>query len=416
MTLYLWNVVVYSLQLAALVAAAYAITAALRLRSPRLSLGFWQIVMGIAIVLPLAQPRTEGGAVAFVSSTANGLSTAPGGTAIAPAGIDGITIAVLVIAAGIALRLLWLAAGLLRLRSMVAHAHGDDAITRVIADLHPSLGANATVMISDDVEGPATIGVRRPIILLPRSVVQMSEAVQRAILCHELVHVRRRDWLATIGDEIWCALLWFHPAARVIASRLSLARETVVDEITIRLTRDRRAYAEALLAFSNPQPHLIGATPFIGRRTLSQRISLIAQEDSMSRFRAISSLVIAVAVAGGITVSAVGRFPMSASGSAQTRVYEPGDGVSLPVVVHEVKPEYTKQAMQEKIQGSVWMLVVVGSTGEVTDAQISRSLDKEFGLDDKAIEAAHQWKFKPGTKDGKPVPVRVTVEMRFTLK
>ena len=193
MTLYLWNVVVYSLQLAALVAAAYAITAALRLRSPRLSLGFWQIVMGIAIVLPLAQPRTEGGAVAFVSSTANGLSTAPGGTAIAPAGIDGITIAVLVIAAGIALRLLWLAAGLLRLRSMVAHAHGDDAITRVIADLHPSLGANATVMISDDVEGPATIGVRRPIILLPRSVVQMSEAVQRAILCHELVQTGWRQ-------------------------------------------------------------------------------------------------------------------------------------------------------------------------------------------------------------------------------
>ena len=102
--------------------------------------------------------------------------------------------------------------------------------------------------------------------------------MQRAIVCHELVHVKRRDWLQTIAEEIWCALLWFHPAARVIASRLSLARETVVDEMTILLTRDRRAYAEALLAFSDPQPHVIGVTPFIGRHTLSQRISLIAQE------------------------------------------------------------------------------------------------------------------------------------------
>ena len=416
MTLYLWNVVVYSLQLAALVAAAYAITAALAFRSPRLSLGFWQIVMGIAIVLPFAQPRTEGGALSLISSTTTGPSAAPDGTAIAPAGIDVITIAILVISAGIALRLLWLAVGLFRLRSMVAHAHGDDAITRVIADIHPAPGVNATVMISDEVEGPATIGVRRPIILLPRSVLQMSEAVQRAILCHELVHVRRRDWLATIGEEIWCALLWFHPAARVIASRLSLARETVVDEITIQLTRDRRAYAEALLAFSDPQPHVIGATPFIGRRTLSQRISLIAQEVPMSRFRAISSLVFALTVAGGITVLAVDRLPMSSSSPAQTKVYEPGDGISLPVVLREVKPEYTKQAMHEKIQGSVWMLIVVGSNGDVTDAQISRSLDKEFGLDDKALEAAHQWKFKPGAKDGKPVPVRVTVEMTFTLK
>ena len=85
-------------------------------------------------------------------------------------------------------------------------------------------------------------------------------------------------------------------------------------------------------------------------------------------------------------------------------------------MVHEVKPEYTPQGMQAKIQGSVWMHVVIGATGDVTDVQITRSLDQEFGLDDKAIEAAHQWKFKPGTKDGKPVAVRVTVEMRFTLK
>ena len=61
----------------------------------------------------------------------------------------------------------------------------------------------------------------------------------------------------------------------------------MVDELTIRITRDRRAYAEALLAFSDPQPHVIGATPFIGRRTLSQRISLIAEEAPMSRHRAL---------------------------------------------------------------------------------------------------------------------------------
>jgi beta-lactamase regulating signal transducer with metallopeptidase domain len=188
-------------------------------------------------------------------------------------------------------------------------------------------------MISDDVEGPATIGVRRPVILLPRSVLRMPEAVQRAILCHELTHVRRRDWLATLGEEIWCALLWFHPAARAIASRLSLARETVVDEITIRLTRDRRAYAEALLAFSDPQPHVIGATPFIGRHTLSQRISLIAEEGSMSRVRAsCQSRSSRFAVAGGSTVFAVGpHFRCRRLRGRKAKVYEAGDGITLPI-------------------------------------------------------------------------------------
>ena len=120
-------------------------------------------------------------------------------------------------------------------------------------------------------------------------------------------------------------MLWFHPAARVIASRLSLARETVVDELTILLTRDRRAYAEALLAFSDPQPHVIGVTPFIGRRTLSQRISLIAEEAPMSRRRALVGFAFAlVASLSGSTATAVNRFPMSASPPQAEKVYEPG--------------------------------------------------------------------------------------------
>lgn len=105
-----------------------------------------------------------------------------------------------------------------------------------------------------------------------------------------------------------------------------------------------------------------------------------------------------------------------AAATAQTTVYKPGNGVSLPVVVHEVKPEYTREAMQQQIQGSVFMLVVVLDSGDVGDVQISKSLDAEYGLDQAAITAAKQWKFKPGTRDGKPVAVEVTVQMTFTLK
>ena len=44
------------------------------------------------------------------------------------------------------------------------------------------------------------------------------------------------------------------------------------------------------------------------------------------------------------------------------------------------------------------------------------SLDPTYGLDEQAVAAAKRWEFKPGTKDGKPVAVRVTLEMSFTLK
>ena len=137
----------------------------------------------------------------------------------------------------------------------------------------------------------------------------------------------------------------------------------------------------------------------------------------MSRHRALAGFAIALTAVIGSSALAIDRFPMSGTMHAQSTIYEPGaSGVSLPVAVYEVKPEYTRAAMQAKIQGAVWMSIVVNDTGEVADVQVSQSLDSEFGLDQEAVDAAWQWKFKPGAKDGHPVAVRVTVEMRFTLR
>jgi len=52
--------------------------------------------------------------------------------------------------------------------------------------------------------------------------------------------------------------------------------------------------------------------------------------------------------------------------------------------------------------------------GLVSDVKVAQPLDDE--LDQQAVEAMRQWTFKPGTKDGKPVAVRVDVQMTFTLK
>ena len=135
----------------------------------------------------------------------------------------------------------------------------------------------------------------------------------------------------------------------------------------------------------------------------------------MSRRRMLVSAALAFTLSGAATTAAVTAFPITAPAQDHA-VYKPGDGVTLPAVVQEVKPVYTPEAMERKIQGSVWMLAVVLATGDVGDVQITRSLDAEYGLDRQAIKAMKQWKFKPGTKDGKPVAVEVTIEMTFTLK
>ena len=96
------------------------------------------------------------------------------------------------------------------------------------------------------------------------------------------------------------------------------------------------------------------------------------------------------------------------------QVYEPGNGVTLPTIVKEVKPQYTARARDMKIQGRVLLGAVVLENGRIDDAiEVLKSLDKD--LDEQAVTALKQWEFKPGTRQGKPVAVRISVELTFTL-
>ena len=97
-------------------------------------------------------------------------------------------------------------------------------------------------------------------------------------------------------------------------------------------------------------------------------------------------------------------------------VYRPGNGVTVPRLLHEEKPQYTSDAMRAKVQGTVLLECVVRPDGSITDVQVIRSLDPTFGLDQQAIAAARKWRFAPGTRLGEPVPVLITIELTFTLR
>ena len=96
--------------------------------------------------------------------------------------------------------------------------------------------------------------------------------------------------------------------------------------------------------------------------------------------------------------------------------YRPGAGITLPTVLREVKPAYTADAMRAKVQGSVWLECIVMPDGSVGEVKVTRSLDPIFGLDQEAIKAAKMWRFRPGMRQGEPVPVIITIELTFTLR
>ena len=94
-------------------------------------------------------------------------------------------------------------------------------------------------------------------------------------------------------------------------------------------------------------------------------------------------------------------------------MFRVGGGVSAPLLVSKVDPEYSEQARKAKYQGVVVLNLVVQRDGSVRDIKVVQSLG--LGLDEKAIEAVKQWKFRPGQKNGTPVDVAATIEVTFRL-
>jgi TonB family protein len=90
-----------------------------------------------------------------------------------------------------------------------------------------------------------------------------------------------------------------------------------------------------------------------------------------------------------------------------------GGGVAAPEVIHSVEPEFTEDARRANFQGSVSIKLIVDSQGNPQDVQLVHHLG--MGLDEKAIEAVRQYKFKPAIYEGHPVSVQIVIEMDFHL-
>ncbi|MBZ5520976.1 MAG: energy transducer TonB [Acidobacteriia bacterium] len=90
-----------------------------------------------------------------------------------------------------------------------------------------------------------------------------------------------------------------------------------------------------------------------------------------------------------------------------------GRGVSAPRLIYSPDPPYTDEARKAKYQGTVGLWAVVGVDGKPRDLVVSSSLG--MGLDQSALEAVRTWRFEPGMKDGKPVPVWMYIEVNFRL-
>jgi TonB family protein len=474
-----------------------------------------------------------------------------------------------VLLAGVVWRMFRLGIGFLRLRRLrrdSTPARMDEAAEALRADVAP----RAELRWTNQLAQPVAFGWRRPLVLLPRSLTTLSPEARQAVLCHELLHVARRDWAWIVAEDLVRAVMWFHPGVWWLLDQVQVSREQVVDALAVRRTGARKPYMQALLWFAETPPAAaLPATAFLHRRHLRTRMQHLAQEPHMSLWRLVITATAALGLIGGASRAVVSALPLdlesaglaqgpqaqleirlaemmpaagltaatvdgtgqtiyletsalvTAADVAQARLLDAGsgrfsvdvtfrdeasqrmsrataahvgkpvailldgrvvaapvvrspigrsagltgnftrpqaeaivnrlppriigaslrpapwasllsgraagadqerpfsskdEGVTLPSVVTEVKPVYTQAAKDARIQGDVQLKAVVKADGTVGDVTVTKSLDKQHGLDQAAVDATRQWKFKPGTKSGQAVPVEVDMMMRFTLK
>ncbi len=400
--LWLQNLAFYCLQIAVVASAGALLVKVLRIRIAPARLLCWQGLMVLCLALPAIQPW-------LASKTSSNIQITIGPALSSDSGrgphILAIPVAQIVLAIGIAgaiVRFGFLGLGFLRLRR---YRHNATFVPGAFAALQQRLGVFADFRISTGVSGPVTFGLFRPTILLPQECLQ-----DESIACHELIHVRRRDWLFTVIEECVLSLFWFHPALWWMIAEIQLAREEAVDREVVAILNARSRYLDSLLslAASRAGLDLAPVSPFLRKRHLQRRIAALLKEVPMTKFQLNSSLAGFAAVLALAAWLGVRTFPLQAA---------PQENDSPNIVVHagpiplahRAPVVYPKDAQDKGVVGTVVLELTLDNTGAVTDARVISGPEELRGA---ALHSVLEWHY---ARESQPPPhIEVSIDFNRT--
>jgi TonB family protein len=363
------DILVWSLQIGLLIAAASLFPPLLRLKMPKSKLAFRQLVLLACLLLPFVRAWKQEAVAGMVTVATAVVSVAHAPAARAFPAVSLASMVLALVAGGILVRLGLLLSGFLRLRRYRLRSLPLEA-----ACSSSSWAVEAELRISAEIASPVTFGFRKPVVLLPTGFPTLSEGMRDAILCHEILHVRRHDWLFTAVEEFVRALLWFHPAVWWLMRDIQLVREQTVDREVVKMTRARDQYIDALLVIAGapPQIDLAPAPLFLRKRHLKQRVVSILKEGPMpqttSRAKSVSALAASLAMLAASGWFITGVFPLQAAPQVVADAPGVSVGTGTAQLMHRQAVEYPPDAIAKGVSGTVVVQVKLDGGGNVTDA------------------------------------------------
>jgi TonB family protein len=281
---------------------------------------------------------------------------------------------------------------------------------------------HAAIALSSAVWGPVTIGDRRPLVLVPSAWLgTVADEDMVAALAHECAHVVRRDFRNNLMLR-WLALpLVWHPALWLVQARVAETREMVCDEQAAEVVAGGGRYARSLLRLAatlldGPRSTNLYAIGVFDANQLERRMMRVTEKKHrVSRWIQVA----AIGAVAGLGVSVCGA-AMAFHTNIALQESAPADaarsvppGVMAGQILSRVSPVYPADAKRAKVQGAVVLAAVIGKDGSIT------KLDAVSGpkeLQQSALDAVRQWKYKPYLLNGEPVEVETKITVTYSLQ
>ena len=379
------NLFTWALQAALLVVVALLTLRFVRLDEPAARYHVLRLVLAIILMVPLCGawlgPAAGGQITADTSSIAVLAQQSEWPSPSVSGGIVSVWSSAVawLLVGGIILRLGWTMAGTVRLRAL-RHA-GEPAPADMHAELQALIGTCADIRFVAALGHPVTFGLRTPVVLLPESMRTQPASIHRAVVAHELWHVRRRDWMWTVAEELVRAVCWFHPGVWILLSRIQAAREEVVDQLAVLTTGSRRRYIDALLLFTDARPP-VAAPALAHRRHLVHRLVLLSREAAMSSKRIVAATALIVLIVLSTAGYGLLAFPFEQStgadaglgagpGPVEARAQQITPENPIPRRTHSVQADYPPAAAQMQARGTVTVQLTLDESGAVAEARVS---------------------------------------------
>jgi TonB family protein len=284
--------------------------------------------------------------------------------------------------------------------------------------------ARVLVAESPHVFAPVAVGIRRKAILLPCAFSErLAPADFDMVLAHEFAHLRRDDFLKNLCYELIALPVSYHPLFWLIRQRLMETREMVCDELAAQVS-GKPAYVQSLLRLASllveglarPLPHGVGV---FDANTLERRLmKLTRNAPSIGHARRAALVALTLVLAAGAATSALALrlsldpAALSAEGSSNAPPEIVRPDVLARNAISKVPPVYPPDAKKAHIQGVVVLDTVIGKTGDVENLKVV-SGPKE--LQQSALDAVRQWKYKPFLVNSSPVEVKSTINITYSL-